>query len=255
MLCHVLHPIAHPAAFRFHFTTPYLQRNSADNAFRLYCKTRPPAAAESVKRARTLPKASLLATLVHGTCGGSWWDSRCPALPCLCCATFRVNATCGFESRDLACCVLAAGGHPPHPVLTAALPSDAPAATRRARVPPNLSLHTPDWSQEGIHPLLAAALPSDALGGLEAQAGLADIAAALKSYRPSQTVFEAEVAAARKGSGAGGPRLRSALVGGVAPAAVRRNGGGAQGRGCGWAWLASAAGWRCPAAETMPLVG
>lgn len=58
--------------------------------------------------------------------------------------------------------------------------------------------------QEGIHPLLAAALPSDALGGLEAQAGLADIAAALKSYRPSQTVFEAEVAPARKGQGAGG---------------------------------------------------
>lgn len=57
--------------------------------------------------------------------------------------------------------------------------------------------------QEGIHPLLAAALPSDALGGLEAQAGLADIAAALKSYRPSQTVFEAEVAPARKGQGAG----------------------------------------------------
>ncbi|PRW33125.1 DEAD-box ATP-dependent RNA helicase 29 isoform X1 isoform B [Chlorella sorokiniana] len=89
-----------------------LQRNSVENAFRLYCKTRPPAAAESVKRAKTLPK-------------------------------------------------------------------------------------------EGIHPLLAAALPSDALGGLEAQAGLADIAAALKSYRPSQTVFEAEVASARKGQGAG----------------------------------------------------
>jgi len=29
-----------------------------ENAFRLYCKTRPPAAAESVKRAKTLPKAS-----------------------------------------------------------------------------------------------------------------------------------------------------------------------------------------------------
>ena len=57
--------------------------------------------------------------------------------------------------------------------------------------------------QEGIHPLLAAALPSDALGGLEAQTSLAEIAAKLKSYRPSQTVFEAEVAAARKGAGAG----------------------------------------------------
>lgn len=57
--------------------------------------------------------------------------------------------------------------------------------------------------KEGIHPLLAAALPSDALGGLEAQAGLAEIAAALKSYRPSQTVFEAEVSSARKGQGAG----------------------------------------------------
>jgi hypothetical protein len=57
--------------------------------------------------------------------------------------------------------------------------------------------------QEGIHPLLAAALPSDALGGLEAQTSLAQIAAQLKSYRPSQTVFEAEVASARKGQGAG----------------------------------------------------
>lgn len=62
----------------------------------------------------------------------------------------------------------------------------------------------PPWEQEGIHPVLAAALPSDALGGLEAQTDLAEIAAKLKSYRPSQTVFEAEVAAARKGSGAGG---------------------------------------------------
>lgn len=88
------------------------QLKSAENAFRLYLKTRPGAAAESVKRAKTLPK-------------------------------------------------------------------------------------------EGIHPVLAAALPSDALGGLEAQTDLAEIAAKLKSYRPSQTVFEAEVAAARKGSGAG----------------------------------------------------
>ncbi|KAL4420282.1 hypothetical protein ABPG77_005622 [Micractinium sp. CCAP 211/92] len=88
------------------------QLKSAENAFRLYLKTRPGAAAESVKRAKALPK-------------------------------------------------------------------------------------------EGIHPVLAAALPSDALGGLEAQSDLAEIAAKLKSYRPSQTVFEAEVAAARKGSGAG----------------------------------------------------
>ena len=32
------------------------QAGSAANAFRLYCKTRPPAAVESVKRAKTLPK-------------------------------------------------------------------------------------------------------------------------------------------------------------------------------------------------------
>ncbi|PSC71287.1 DEAD-box ATP-dependent RNA helicase 29 [Micractinium conductrix] len=88
------------------------QLRSAENAFRLYLKTRPPAAAESVKRAKGLPK-------------------------------------------------------------------------------------------EGIHPVLAAALPSDALGGLEAQSDFAEIAEKLKSYRPSQTVFESEVAAARKGSGAG----------------------------------------------------
>ena len=69
--------------------------------------------------------------------------------------------------------------------------------------PPPAPPPTPPTPQEGIHPLLAAALPSDALGGLEAQSGLADIAARLKRYRPSQTVFEAEVAAARKGQGAG----------------------------------------------------
>lgn len=68
---------------------------------------------------------------------------------------------------------------------------------------PSLRLCFP-LPQEGIHPLLAAALPSDALGGLEAQTSLAEIAAKLKSYRPSQTVFEAEVASARKGQGAGG---------------------------------------------------
>lgn len=35
------------------------------------------------------------------------------------------------------------------------------------------------------------------------QAGVADITAALRSYRPSQTVLEAEVAAPRRGTGAG----------------------------------------------------
>lgn len=60
-------PECSPSRLPIPLHNSYLQRNSADNAFRLYCKTRPPAAAESVKRARTLPKASLLATLVHGT--------------------------------------------------------------------------------------------------------------------------------------------------------------------------------------------
>ncbi|KAK9865158.1 hypothetical protein WJX84_010261 [Apatococcus fuscideae] len=55
---------------------------------------------------------------------------------------------------------------------------------------------------EGVHPLLAAAIPASALAGLEAQAGVADITAALRSYRPSQTVLEAEVAAPRRGMGA-----------------------------------------------------
>ena len=35
------------------------------------------------------------------------------------------------------------------------------------------------------------------------QAGVADITAALRNYRPSQTVLEAEVAAPRRGMGAG----------------------------------------------------
>lgn len=59
------------------------------------------------------------------------------------------------------------------------------------------------FEKEGIHPVLAAAVPSLALGGLEAQASLADITATLRAYRPSQTVFEAQVASARAGQGAG----------------------------------------------------
>lgn len=38
-------------------------------------------------------------------------------------------------------------------------------------------------------------------GGLEAQEGLAAISAALRSYRPAQTVMQAKVAGARKGGG------------------------------------------------------
>jgi ATP-dependent RNA helicase DDX54/DBP10 len=72
-------------------------------------------------------------------------------------------------------------------------PSAAPKSARRAKA----------LVKEGVHPLLAAALPSDALGGLEAQDCLADITAKLRAYRPSATVFEAEVAAARAGTGAG----------------------------------------------------
>ncbi len=72
-------------------------------------------------------------------------------------------------------------------------PSAAPESARRAK----------SLVKEGVHPLLAAALPSDAMGGLEAQECLADITAKLRAYRPSQTVFEAEVAASRAGTGAG----------------------------------------------------
>ena len=59
------------------------------------------------------------------------------------------------------------------------------------------------FEKEGIHPILAAAVPSLALGGLEAQESLANITASLRAYRPSQTVFEAQVASARAGQGAG----------------------------------------------------
>jgi ATP-dependent RNA helicase DDX54/DBP10 len=72
-------------------------------------------------------------------------------------------------------------------------PPAAPESARRAKA----------LVKEGVHPLLAAALPSETLGGLEAQECLADITAKLRSYRPSATVFEAEVAAARAGTGAG----------------------------------------------------
>eukprot|EP00889_Picochlorum_renovo_P007309 jgi/Picre1/34339/NNA_001811.t1 len=52
-------------------------------------------------------------------------------------------------------------------------------------------------------PPASAEIPSVALGGLEAQESLASITASLRSYRPSQTVFEAQVASARAGQGAG----------------------------------------------------
>lgn len=73
--------------------------------------------------------------------------------------------------------------------------------------------------REGIHPVLAAAVPSLALGGLEAQESLADITAALRAYRPSQTVFEAQVASARAGQGAG----MAATPGMLAAGAHERN--------------------------------
>ena len=72
-------------------------------------------------------------------------------------------------------------------------PLAAPESARRAK----------SFAKEGVHPILAAALPSDALGGLEAQECLKDITAKLRAYRPSATVFEAEVASARAGQGAG----------------------------------------------------
>lgn len=75
------------------------------------------------------------------------------------------------------------------------------------------------FEKEGIHPVLAAAVPSQALGGLEAQASLANITETLRSYRPSQTVFEAQVASARAGSGAG----LAATPGVLAAAPYERN--------------------------------
>ena len=75
------------------------------------------------------------------------------------------------------------------------------------------------FEREGIHPVLAAAVPSLALGGLEAQESLANITAALRAYRPSQTVFEAKVASARAGQGAG----MAATPGMLAASAHERN--------------------------------
>ena len=77
---------------------------------------------------------------------------------------------------------------------------------------------------EGIHPLLAAALPSDALAGLEAQASLAAISKQLKAYRPAQTVFESEVGV-RKGVAERGRRGgwgRGGWRGGVGQASQQR---------------------------------
>ena len=153
--------------------------HSADNAFRLYLRTRPGAAAESVKRAKALPKVGVPRGRGWGwwVCGTGWW-------------------WCDVIKRRL----FAGGRRGPHciapeaampPALWSGPPSSRPTPPTTTRL------------QEGIHPLLAAALPSAALGGLEAQSSLGAIAAALKAYRPAQTVFEAEVAAARKGAGAG----------------------------------------------------
>lgn len=72
-------------------------------------------------------------------------------------------------------------------------PPASPESVRRAKA----------LVKEGVHPLLAAAVPSHTLGGLEAQECLASITEKLRSYRPSATVFEHEVAPARAGQGAG----------------------------------------------------
>lgn len=75
------------------------------------------------------------------------------------------------------------------------------------------------FEKEGIHPILAASVPSESLAGLEAQESLADITATLRAYRPSQTVFEAQVASARAGQGSG----MAAMPGVIAAAPYERN--------------------------------
>ncbi len=58
--------------------------------------------------------------------------------------------------------------------------------------------------KEGAHPALLAQLPGAQRLDLQAEAELASFTAALRSFRPAATVFEAEIAPARAGGGAAG---------------------------------------------------
>ena len=62
-------------------------------------------------------------------------------------------------------------------------------------------------AREGVHPRLAAA----EAGGMKERADLMAFTQRLKSFRPAQTILEAEIAAARRGGGAGQGAMSYAL--------------------------------------------
>jgi ATP-dependent RNA helicase DDX54/DBP10 len=64
-------------------------------------------------------------------------------------------------------------------------------------------------AREGVHPRLAAA----EVGGMQERADLMAFTQRLKSFRPAQTILEAEIAAARRGGGAGHGAMSYALEG------------------------------------------
>jgi hypothetical protein len=166
---------------------------AAERGFKLYLKTRPPAAPESAKRAKQFPKVDrvLGGVPVVGWVGGSGLRGR---------LLWRMAPSVEHAVLHAV----------PHAVLHASTHRHSSSTHVPPPPPPLPPPHThptprphPPTPQEGVHPLIAAALPTTAFGGLEAQAGLAAITAALRRYRPSATVFEAEVAAPRMGEGAG----------------------------------------------------
>ena len=62
-------------------------------------------------------------------------------------------------------------------------------------------------AREGVHPRLAAA----EVGGMQERADLMAFTQRLKSFRPAQTILEAEIASARRGGGAGMGAMSYAL--------------------------------------------
>lgn len=183
------------------------QQHATANAFKLYLKTRPPAAPESVHRSKTLPKV--------GRQGGLLWDFLRVVVGCTYGSALPPN---WLSPCSLVVHLLCPSPYRPHPAFHMQPIQPTYLPTQSHRGGPCGSDNTPcpplaPQTQEGIHPLLAASLPSDSFGGLEAQEALADITAKLKSYRPSHTVFEAEVAAPRRGEGAGGSACLPGLPG------------------------------------------
>lgn len=187
-----------------------------ENAFKLYLKTRPPAVPESIKRARTLPRVRRWVRNGQAAIPGpAFCGAACDDAMYL---TVRVRPAFRGCVRDPCFHATTQSRGPPsaqegmHPLLAAAIPSAALGGMeaqvrqgwlgeRRGRprsMRSDAQSGAATRSAQEWQPVHASCPSRQTL-----QESLAAFTSALKSYRPSQTVFEAEMAPARRGEGAG----------------------------------------------------